>query len=241
GHVGVGDPVVIYPSGRTTAIASIVTFDGEADSAEEGQSITLTLADEIDIIRGDVISDAGDPPSIGSTIEATLVWLNEAPAELNKRYRIKHTARQEWAELKDIPYRININSLEQEKASEIQMNEIALVHIETARPLTFDPYSENRAMGSFILVDPVTNATVAAGLISGAVSREIREHASGFSWRIQHGELIISLPAANGFASGSAAGGIVPESGTIGDPETIEALERLLRRLNAGRREEHGR
>ncbi len=220
GQVAVGDSIAIYPSGRRSTIASIVTFDGEIDSAEAGQSVTLTLADEIDIIRGDLIAAAGDAPEIASTIEATLVWLNETPAQLHKRYRIKHAARQEWAEIKEIPYRININSLEHEPATSIQMNEIALVHVETARALTFDPYRENRATGSFILVDPVTNATVAAGMISGAASLESSKRARGLSWRIQGGELTISLPSATG-----------PGSGIIEDLETREALERLLRGL----------
>jgi sulfate adenylyltransferase subunit 1 (EFTu-like GTPase family) len=139
---------------------------------------------------------------------------------LHKRYRIKHAARQEWAEIKEIPYRININTLEHEPAISMQMNEIALVHVETARALTFDAYRENRVTGSFILVDPVTNATVAAGMISGAVERKDSKRAKGISWRIQGGELTVSLPSAMDAAAG-----------TIEDPETREALERLLRRL----------
>jgi sulfate adenylyltransferase subunit 1 (EFTu-like GTPase family) len=104
----------------------------------------------------------------GSAIDATLVWLNNAPALLNKRYRLKHSARLEWAELKSIRHRVNINSLEHEHAGTLEMNEIGSVHLQVARPLAFDTYTQNRATGSFILIDEATNATVAAGLISGA-------------------------------------------------------------------------
>jgi sulfate adenylyltransferase large subunit len=168
GYVSVGDPVVISPSGRQTSIASITTFDGDLPRAQAGQAVTLTLTGEIDVVRGDTISIPDDPPLSGSALDATLVWLNGAPAQLHKRYRLKHATRQEWAELKCIRHRLNINSLEHEHATTLEMNEIGSVHLETARPLAFDSYAKNRDTGSFILMDEVTNATVAAGLIIGA-------------------------------------------------------------------------
>ncbi len=129
----------------------------------------MTLAEEVDIVRGDTLSTPSDLPLSSSAIDATLVWLNDTPAQVNKRYRLKHATRQEWAELKYIRHRVNINSLDHEHAKTLEMNEIGSVHLETARPLAFDTYAKNRATGSFILIDAVTNATVAAGLISGAV------------------------------------------------------------------------
>jgi sulfate adenylyltransferase large subunit len=223
GQVAVGDPVAIYPSGRTSRVASIVTYDGELDSAEAGQAVTLTLANELDISRGDLIANPGDPPLLSNTIEATLVWFDESPAKLNKRYRIKHTTRMEWAEIKELRHRINIHSLEHEPANAIEMNEIAVVHIETARVLSFDPYTRNRATGSFILIDPVTNATAAAGMISTAVSssnRHAGDDPEDIFWRIQNGELIISKN--NGFENFYA-------------PETLEALESLAAKIRADR------
>jgi len=169
GRISVGDPVVISPSGRQTSIASITTFDGELRHAQAGQAVTLTLADEIDVVRGDTISTPDEPPLSSSGIDATLVWLNGEPAQLNKRYRLKNASRQEWAELKYIRHRLNINSLDHEHASTLEMNEIGSVHLESARPLAFDTYAKNRATGSFILIDEATNATVAAGMITGAV------------------------------------------------------------------------
>jgi sulfate adenylyltransferase large subunit len=223
GQVAVGDPVVIYPSGRTSRVASIVTYDGELDSAAAGQAITLTLANELDITRGDLIANTGDPPSLSNAMEATLVWFDESPAKLNKRYRIKHTTRMEWAEIKELRHRINIHSLVHEPANAIEMNEIAVVHIETARVLSFDPYTRNRATGSFILIDPVTNATAAAGMISAAVfssNKRVGNDPDDISWRIQNGELIISKK--NGFQNVYA-------------PETLEALESLAAKIRADR------
>jgi len=160
---------------------------------------------------------------LSNTIEATLVWFDESPARLNKRYRIKHTTRMEWAEIKELRHRINIHSLEHEPASAIEMNEIAVVHIETARILSFDPYARNRTTGSFILIDPVTNATAAAGMISAAVSssnRHAGDDVEDIFWRIQNGELIISKK--NGFENFYA-------------PETLEALESLAAKIRSDR------
>lgn len=172
GRVRPGDSVVILPSGRQSSIHKITTFDGDRRQAQAGESITLTLSGDVDVARGDVIARPDDLPMTSSAIEATLVWFDNTPAELNKRYRLKNATRNESAELKDVRYRLNIHSLEQEQAQSLEMNEIGSVHLEAARPLAFDTYSKNRATGSFILIDPVTNATVAAGLITGAAKQE---------------------------------------------------------------------
>ncbi len=171
GHVSPGDSVTILPSGRTSTVASIATFDGDLEEAQAGQSVTVTLTDEVDISRGDVIAGREELPELATGIEATVVWLNETPAELGKRYRLKHAAAQQWAELKSIEYRLNINTLDREKADTLEMNAIGSVQIEAARPIAFDAYVKNRITGSFILIDGATNATVAAGLITGKASR----------------------------------------------------------------------
>lgn len=167
GEIAVGASVTVYPSGRTSTINTITTFDGDLASAHAGQAVTLSLTDELDIIRGDVMVATGSKPFISSGLDATIVWLNETPGELNKRYRLKQAGRLENAELKQIHYRININTLEQESTDTLEMNAVGQVGIEVARPLAFDAYTGNRITGSFILIDAVTNATVAAGMITG--------------------------------------------------------------------------
>ena len=170
GVVRQGDKIGVLPSGREAIVSSIVTFDGEKQEAHAGESVTLTLDREIDIIRGDMIAAVEQQPLAVTAIEATIVWMSETPAQLKKRYRLKHATTLQWADLTSIEYRLNINTLEHEHASALEMNAIASVHIETARPIAFDPYQANRTTGSFILIDPATNATVAAGMITGRVS-----------------------------------------------------------------------
>jgi hypothetical protein len=165
GHVQPGDAITILPSGRKSHVASIVTFDGDLDDAHAGQSVTITLEHEIDIARGDMIVSSDSLPETATAVEATVVWLNDAPAELNKRYRLKHTTSLQYADLKSIEYRLNINTLDREPSATLEMNAIGLVRIETARPISFDSYQKNRITGSFILIDPATNGTVAAGMI----------------------------------------------------------------------------
>jgi sulfate adenylyltransferase large subunit len=224
GHIGPGDPVVILPSGRKTNVDKIVTFDGDPNHSFAGQSVTLTLTDDIDVIRGDMIASPDDPPHISNSLEATLVWLNDVPAEVNKPYRLKHTTRQESASLKHISYRINVNTLDRESAQTLDMNAIGVAVIETARPLMFDSYSENRMTGSFILIDPATNATVAAGMINRPATGEARTSTprAEVNWRFQNGSLVLS-----GFEASEAD----TQPSVIDDPEALEAFERLLQRL----------
>jgi sulfate adenylyltransferase large subunit len=180
GAVRPGDPVTIIPSGRTTRVKSIVTFDGELNEARAPQSVTLTLEDEIDIVRGDLISSENAVPAVSRVFDSTVVWFDEQPLDPQKRYRLKHTSHQQWTEVKAIHYRLNINTLDHESADTLEMNAIGSLRIEAARPIYFDSYRRNRGTGNFILIDPVTNATVAAGMIAGAVEEahaKPRDHA----------------------------------------------------------------
>jgi sulfate adenylyltransferase subunit 1 (EFTu-like GTPase family) len=224
GRIAPGDPVVVLPSGRKTSIDQIITFDGHLDEASAGQSVTFTLADEADIGRGDVIASLDAVPQVSTSIEATLVWLNDTPAELKKSYRLKHTTRQASAELKQISHRVDINSLDHQPAQTLEMNAIGVVQIETSKPLVFDEYSENRIMGSFILIDPATNATVAAGLINRAIqAAKERPNGSGpFTWRVENGSLLLT---------GLEGPHDDTHSQPIDDPEALAALSRLLDRL----------
>jgi sulfate adenylyltransferase large subunit len=232
GQVRPGDPVAVLPSGRTTTVQAITTFDGDLDVAGATESVTLSLAEEIDIIRGDTIASVNNLPQQSNLIAATAVWLSETPAQLGTRYRLKHTTRQESAELKSIEYRIDINTLAQTPARTLEMNEIGSVHLETARPLVFDPYASNRTTGSFILIDPVTNATVAAGLISGSYQPDVVKKSVGFEWCLSDGALTITTDDPDRkleLTSQTEHSGADPIA--LHDPEAIEALHHLLRRL----------
>jgi sulfate adenylyltransferase large subunit len=165
GTIHPGDPVVALPSKQATRVQSIVTFDGNLDEAAAAQAITLKLDDEIDLSRGDMLVSPLQPPAISNRFSASIVWLHEQPLRKDFGYLLKHTTRQVKARVTGISHRIDINTLSQEPASDLSMNGIALVHIETTTPLFFDPYSLNRATGSFILLDPLSNATVGAGMI----------------------------------------------------------------------------
>ena len=165
GTIHPGDRVVALPSKQTTRVQSIVTFDGKLDEAAATQAITLKLDDEIDLSRGDMLVSPSRLPTISNRFSASIVWLHEQPLRKDVAYLLKHTTRQVKARVTGFSHRIDINTLAQEPASELTMNGIALVHIETTTPLFFDPYSLNRATGSFILLDPLSNATVGAGMI----------------------------------------------------------------------------
>jgi sulfate adenylyltransferase large subunit len=226
GSVRPGDAVTILPSGRETTIESIVTFDGNQEYASAGQSVTLTLAQEIDLSRGDFIVSSHQLPLKSHGIQSMLVWMNEKPAEIGKRYRIKHASRQDWAVLRKIDYRLNINTLEQESISTLEMNAIGKVTLETARVLCFDRYTENRITGSFVLIDPATNATVAGGMITGAAETGKLAGLAGISWQVKDGALV--LTSEQGFSVKPGGSG---EPLAMEDPEALEALRHMLSRL----------
>jgi sulfate adenylyltransferase large subunit len=164
-----GARVVALPSGTRSRIKSIVTFDGELEHAGPGSSVTITLEDEMDLGRGDLLAqDTGTgQPQSSSSLLARLVWLHADACRNEKPYLLKHGTRTVRARVGEILHRLDVNTLGPLPSSALQMNDIAAVRIETTQPLFFDPYAHSRVMGSFILIDPVTNATVAAGMIEG--------------------------------------------------------------------------
>jgi bifunctional enzyme CysN/CysC/sulfate adenylyltransferase subunit 1 len=170
GVVHPGDPVVALPSGRKTRVRSIVTYDGELPRASSPMSVTLQLDEEIDLSRGDMLVSPGHLPGVSRKFHARVVWLHGAPLELGRTYLVKHTARQTKIRALHIRHRFNVNTLAEEPAAQLEMNEIGSVEFETHVPLFFDPYSSNRTTGSFILIDAATNATVGAGMIREDVS-----------------------------------------------------------------------
>jgi sulfate adenylyltransferase large subunit len=180
GSVHVGDRVVALPSGRSTRIASISTFDGNLEQANAPQSIAVTLEDEFDISRGDLIASVTNPPESSSAITASLVWFDEKPLDSARSYLLKHASQTVSARVTAIRHRVNVQTLEQEAVNRLVMNDIGLVEIETLRPIFFDPYEQNRTTGSFILIDADSNATAAAGMIQASTAgTEERENRSG--------------------------------------------------------------
>jgi sulfate adenylyltransferase large subunit len=168
GLVRRGDAVTVLPSGRTSRVKSIVTWDGDLEEAFAPMSVTLCLEDEVDISRGDMLVHPGNSPHTGRRFEASLVWMNQQPLAPNRPYLIKHAAQTAQARVREIRARIDVNTLAHEPAAELALNEIGLVSLESQRPLFFDPYRRNRATGAFILIDPITNETLGAGMIQQA-------------------------------------------------------------------------
>jgi len=165
-----GEEIVALPSGRTSRIKSIVTYDSDVQEAFPPQSVTLTLTDEVDISRGDMIVRKNNLPQVSNNISATLCWMSERdPLSLNTSYYLKHTTRMVRAFVSRIVYKIDVNTLHREQADTLHLNEIARIELKTSLPLFFDSYKANRGTGSFILIDPVTQNTVAAGMIREAV------------------------------------------------------------------------
>jgi len=212
GVVRRGDTVVALPSGRTSHVKSIVTWDGELDQAFAPMSVTLCLEDEVDISRGDMLVPAGNRPHAARRVEAMVVWMNEKPLAPHQPYLLKHTTQTVQARVREILYRVDINTLDHQPAPRLQLNEIGLIHLEAQRPLFFDAYRRNRATGGFILIDPLTNETLGAGMIVGAAGTST----SGRG-RVSAAE----RAAARGHAAAVLA---LPE----GQWELAYALERLL-------------
>jgi sulfate adenylyltransferase subunit 1 len=172
GVIRPGDAVLALPSGQKTQVKNIVTYDGNLPEAFAPMSVTLQLRDEIDVSRGDMLVSAENPPQVSKKFHAMLVWLHGDALELGKTYLVKHNVRQAKARVVRIHHRINVNTLAKEPAARLQMNEIAAVELEANVPLFFDAYSRNRTTGSFILIEPLSNATAGAGMIQELGSGE---------------------------------------------------------------------
>jgi sulfate adenylyltransferase large subunit len=167
GVIKPGDPIMVLPSGRRSRVRSLSSYDGDLANAFPPMSVTVCLEDEIDISRGDMLAPPSHPPHVTRRIDARLVWMHESELEIGRSYLLKHTTQTVRASVQAVRYRININTLEKEPAARIGLNDIGAVVIESQKPLFCDPYRRNRVTGSFILIDPLTNATVAGGMITG--------------------------------------------------------------------------
>ncbi|MFV3386293.1 sulfate adenylyltransferase subunit CysN [Pseudomonas sp. NY15364] len=165
GIVRKGDEVMTLPSGKTSKVKSIVTFEGELEHAGPGQAITLTLEDEIDVSRGDMLVHADNRPQVTDSFEAMLVWMGEEPMLPGKKYDIKRATSYVPGSIPSIVHRVDVNTLEQGAASELKLNEIGRVKVALDAPIALDGYEYNRTTGAFIVVDRLTNGTVGAGMI----------------------------------------------------------------------------
>jgi sulfate adenylyltransferase subunit 1 len=225
GQLRTGAKVIALPSGMQTRVKSIITFNGELSRADANSSATFTVEDEIDLSRGDLLVSEESLPQTTTRPAATLVWMHSEPGRPAQDYLLKHTTRIVRARLRRILHRVDVNTLEHVDAPELHINDIAAVHIETAKPLFFDPYRQNRTMGSFILIDPITNATVAAGILQGAV-REPLPHES---------TQLASFPSKTAGGPVRSPGrrakkkGLIAAIWVVGRAALAEDLERMLR------------
>jgi bifunctional enzyme CysN/CysC len=176
GSVKPGDAVRVLPSGKTTTVSRIVTLDGDLGEAVAGQSVTLTLSDEVDCSRGDVIAAADAPPEAADQFEATLVWMADEAMIAGRAYWLKLATQSVSATIQQPKYEINVNTLDHLAAKTLELNGIGVVELSTDKPIVFEAYADNRTLGGFILIDKLTNATVAAGMLHFSLRRAQNVH-----------------------------------------------------------------
>ncbi|HWK36426.1 sulfate adenylyltransferase subunit CysN [Sphingomonas sp.] len=176
GTITPGDRVRIVPSGRSSTVARIVTLDGDLPQAVAGQSVTLTLADEIDCSRGDVIAAADSPPEVADQFATTLVWMDDEPLQPGRGYWLKSGAATATASVRAPEHAIDVNTLERLGVRTLGLNDIGIAEVHLDRPIPFAPYRDSRDLGGFVLIDKLTNRTVAAGLIDQALRRSRNVH-----------------------------------------------------------------
>ena len=171
GIVRKGDEVMALPSGKKSRVKSIVTYEGELDYAFPPQSVTITLEDEIDVSRGEMLVHCDNQPMVARNFEAMLVWMDEEPMDVNKSFFIKHNTNTSRARVDGIRYKVDVNTMEHSDVKFLSLNEIGRVAFTTAKELFFDPYTKNKSCGAFILIDPITNNTSAVGMIIDRVEK----------------------------------------------------------------------
>ncbi|PAX06550.1 sulfate adenylyltransferase subunit CysN [Sphingomonas lenta] len=223
GTVRPGDAVRVLPSGRTSSVQRIVTFDGDLPQAEAGRSVTLTLKDEVDCSRGDVIAAAAAPPEVADQFEATIVWMADEPLLPGRGYWLKLGTQTVTAQVQAPKYRVDVDTLEHLAAKTLELNGIGVANVATDRPIVFEPYADSRDLGGFVLIDKETNATVGAGLLHFALRRAKNVHAYTLDvTRESRAELKNQRPLVLWFTGLSGAG-----KSTIAN-----LVEKKLRRMN---------
>jgi bifunctional enzyme CysN/CysC len=207
GAVAPGDQVRVLPSGKTSTVTRIVTLDGDLEVAVAGQSVTLCLADEIDCSRGDVLSVADNPPQVADQFEATLVWMADEAMLAGRSYWLKLATQMVSATVQAPKYQVNVNTLEHLAVKTLELNAIGVANLATDKPIVFEPYSSSRDLGGFILIDKITNATVAAGMLNFSLRRSQNVHWQALDiGRDVHAGLKNQKPAVLWFTGLSGAG-----------------------------------
>jgi bifunctional enzyme CysN/CysC len=207
GSVKPGDAIRVLPSGKTSTVTRVVTMDGDQDQAVAGQSVTVCFADEIDCSRGDVISTADSPPEAADQFEATVVWLNDEPLHVGRAYWLKLGTQTVSATIREPKYTVNVNTMEHVAAKTLELNAIGVAELSTDKPIVFEAYAENRTLGGFILIDKITNATVAAGMLHFSLRRAQNVHWQALDIsREKHADLKNQKPAVLWFTGLSGSG-----------------------------------
>jgi bifunctional enzyme CysN/CysC len=176
GSVKPGDAIRVLPSGKTSTVSKIVTLDEALDEAVAGQSVTICFADEIDCSRGDVIAAADAPPEVSNQFESTIVWLDDDPLHVGRAYWLKLGTQLVSATVQEPKYTVNVNTMEHLAAKTLELNAIGVVELATDKPIVFEAYADNRALGGFILIDKITNRTVGAGMLHFSLRRAQNVH-----------------------------------------------------------------
>lgn len=216
GVIRPGDELLVASSGRTSRVTRIVTMNGDLTEAVAGQSITLTLADEVDISRGDMLSAPDAPPIHARHPEAHLVWMHDEPLQPGQIYLIKTANAVTPGRITAVQYAVDVNTLEQKQVPTLGLNEIGVARLELDRPISFDPYLQNRHTGSFIIIDRFTNATVAAGMILASVPLEPRTaHVTDLSGTSDGLPRRVSLSEASVTGSGVSVIDLTREEGAV--------------------------
>ena len=207
GVVKPGDEIRVLPSGKTSKLSRLVTFDGDLERAVAGQSVTLCFEDEIDCSRGDVITQAGAPVQVADQFEATIVWMSDEAMTPGRAYWIKIGTQTVSTTIQAPKYQVNVNTLEHTAVKTLELNAIGVASITTDRPIPFEPYEQNRALGGFIIIDKMTNATVGAGMLSFSLRRSQNVHWQALDIsRETHANLKNQKPAVLWFTGLSGAG-----------------------------------
>ena len=207
GGVRRGDPVVVAGSGRTSTVKGILVADEERESAEAGDAVTLTLADEVDVARGDILCPPGSRPEVADQFAAHLIWMSADAMLPGRSYFMKIGARNVPASITELRHRIDVNNFDKLAAKSLELNEVGFCNLATTAPVAYDPYAENRETGAFILIDRQTNETAAAGMIAHGLRRATNVHRQGLAvTREAHAEQKHQKPAILWFTGLSGAG-----------------------------------
>ncbi|MEL7386591.1 MAG: sulfate adenylyltransferase subunit CysN [Pseudomonadota bacterium] len=190
GSLTVGQAVKVLPSGKQSSIKELVTFDGNLEQAQTGQAFTITLNDEVDVSRGDVIVPADSTAAVTNQVQAKLVWMHEEPLVLGKSYNFKLGSKNTAAIVKKIDHTIDVNTLEQGQADSLQLNEIAIVTLELTESIVADVYRNNHETGAFILIDRLSNLTIGAGMIEALLSEQATQHSEFSDFEVEFNALV---------------------------------------------------